>query len=70
MNGRQSHRSNIQRGRGDGVGIWRPEKEKNGKRQVEVAGKYNNVLVMIRLNRREALTDGQRRHKDPGLELV
>lgn len=43
MNGRQSHRSNIQQG-GNGAGIWRPKK--GGEIQIDVAGKYNNVRLM------------------------
>lgn len=53
-------------------GAGGPKRKKNGKRQMEVAGKYNNVPLMIPLNPREALSDGsprgQRRHQDPELE--
>lgn len=73
MNGRQSHRSNIQQG-GNGAGIWRPKKKE---------GKYKstwlvNIIMCASCNhpfkcryRRGVLTDGsprgQRRHED--LEL-
>ena len=47
MNGRQSHRSNIQQG-GNGAAISEAKKKvgKGGEIQIEEAGKYNNVRLM------------------------